>query len=119
MVGGEFGQLLRNIVGMGLRHVGGTEPVQGAQDPQVGEIVLTPGEAEQAEPVADRERVEVERISLVIGDRHRDEPLPVHMAVGAYVSHDGTRRDAGCGCRDTPLYSCSPATPYPIKTLIG
>ena len=23
--------------------------------------------------------------SLVIGDRHRDEPLPVHMAVGAYV----------------------------------
>ena len=86
MVGGQFGQHLRDIVGVGLRHVGRAEPVQGAQDPEVGEIVLPPGEAEQAEPVADRQRVEVERVSLVIGDRHRDEPLPVHMAVGAYVS---------------------------------
>ena len=86
MVGGEFGQFLRDIVGVGLRHMGSTEPVQGAEDPEIGEIVLPPGEAEQAEPVADRQRVEVERISLVIGDRHRDEPLPVHMAVGAYVS---------------------------------
>ena len=86
MVGGQFGQHLSHVVGVGLGHMGGAEPVQGAQDPQVGEIVLPPGEAEQAEPVADRERVEVERVSLVIGDRHRDEPLPVHMAVGAYVS---------------------------------
>ena len=68
---------------MGLGHMGGTEPVQGAQDPQVGEVVLPPGKAEQAEPVTDRERVEVERISLVVGDRHHDEPLPVHMAIGA------------------------------------
>ena len=83
VVGGQFGQHFRDIVGVGLRHVGGAKPVQGAQDPEVGEIVLPPGKAEQAEPVADRQRVEVERISLVIGDRHRDEPLPVHMAVGA------------------------------------
>jgi len=86
VVGREFGELLSHVVGVGLRHVGSPEPVQGAQDPQVREIVLPPGKAEQAEPVAHRQRVEVERVSLVIGDRHRDEPLPVHMAVGAYVS---------------------------------
>ena len=86
VVRGQFGQHLSHIVGMGLRHVGGAQPIQGAQHPEVGEIVLPPGEAEQAEPIADCERVEVERISLVIGNRHRDEPLPVHVAVGAYVS---------------------------------
>lgn len=112
MRGGEFGQHLRDVVGMRLGHVGTAQPVHGPQDPQVRDIVVAPGEAERAEPVADRQRVEVERVSLVIEYRHRDEPLPVREVAGACTPMMAPCRATGC---DMPPYPsrCQPVERRP------
>ncbi len=50
--GGQLSQHLGHVIGVGLGHVHPTEPVHGAQDPQIRDIVVAAGEIEQAEPVA-------------------------------------------------------------------
>jgi hypothetical protein len=40
------------------------EPVERTERPQVGDVIVAPGEVEQPEPVADGERVEVQRVPL-------------------------------------------------------
>jgi hypothetical protein len=52
------------------------EPVKRAQHPQVGEVVIAPGEVEQPEPIADRERVEVQRVAFGVAPVL---PLLVHL----------------------------------------
>jgi len=57
----ELREGLGDVFGVGLDMMDGAEPLKRAQHPQVGEVVVPPGEIEQAKAVADRERVEVQR----------------------------------------------------------
>ncbi len=45
---------------MGLELVDGPETVHGAEHPEVDQVVVAPGEVEQAEAVAHGERIQVE-----------------------------------------------------------
>jgi hypothetical protein len=61
IVGGcQLGEGRRHLVAVCLGLVHRAEPVQRSQHPQVGDVVITPGEVEQPESVADSERVKVQ-----------------------------------------------------------
>jgi hypothetical protein len=62
--GGQFGQGGGHVIGVCLELVHPAEPVKGTQHPQVGDVVVTPGEIEQPEPVADGECVKIQRVPL-------------------------------------------------------
>ena len=74
--GRELGQGDRDVGRVRLHLVHRAEPVKRAQHPQVGEVVIAPGEVEQPEPVADRERVEVQRVASGVAPVL---PLLVHL----------------------------------------
>ncbi len=82
---------LRDVFRVRLHLVHRAQPVKRAQHPQVGEVVVAPGEVEQPEPVADRERVEVQRVAS------RVAPVPVLLVVHlpAQYRHERAPRDCG------------------------
>jgi hypothetical protein len=59
----QLGQGDRHVLRVRLHLVHRAEPVKGAEHPQVSEVIVAPGEVEQPEPIADRERVEVQRVA--------------------------------------------------------
>jgi hypothetical protein len=62
--GGQFGQGGRHVIGVRLHLMDRTQPVERPQYPQVGDVIIAPGEVEQPEPVADGERVKIQRVPL-------------------------------------------------------
>ena len=62
--GAQLGEGSRHVIGVRLDLMHAAQPVQGPQHPQVGHVVIAPGEVEQPEPIADRERVKIQRVPL-------------------------------------------------------
>ena len=80
MAVGKLGECPGDVLGMGLDVVHGAQALERAQHPQVGEVIIAAGEVEQPEPVADRERVEVERWLRRPGRVMPGFIRPVHLA---------------------------------------
>ena len=74
--GRELGQGCRDVGRVRLDLMHRAEPVKRAQHPQVGEVVIAPGEVEQPESVADRERVEAQRVASGVAPVL---PLLIHL----------------------------------------
>ena len=109
---GQLPQGRLDLVGADLDPVDLAEAVHGAQDPQVGDVVVAPGEIEQPEAVADRERVQIQRPAL--GHRSNPRALPVDPSA-AYRARAGTPAgpEPVCGGKvPEPLWQC-PGTVRP------
>ena len=89
--GRQLGQGDRHVLRVRLHLVHRAEPVKRAEHPQVGEVIVAPGEVEQPEPVADRERVEVQRVASGVAPVL---VLLVHLA-STIPLPGGTMRDCG------------------------
>lgn len=107
MGGGEFGQLFRDIDGVGLGHMGGAEPVQGAQDPEIAEIVLPPVKRNRRNQslTANASRLNGSAWSsgIAIATSRSLSTWPSGLTFPLMAPPGAT----GCGCRDTPGRSTS------------
>ncbi|MBV9380534.1 MAG: hypothetical protein JO242_07675 [Streptosporangiaceae bacterium] len=98
--GGQLAEGRGHVIAVRLDLVDRAEPVQRPQHPQVGDVVVAAGEIEQPEPVADRERVEVQRVPpapvrTVRGSlRHRLALIPriVHACLFTWLHNTVARR---------------------------
>ena len=79
-----------NLVAVRLYLMHSTEPVQRPQHPQIRHVVITPGEVEQTKPVADGQRVEVQRVASGVAPVL---PLLVHLP----AQYRGRRVSRDCG----------------------
>jgi hypothetical protein len=63
-------------MGVRLHSMDSAQPVEHPQHPQVRDVVIAPGEVEQPAPIADGERVKIQRV-----------PLASVRAIGCLVCH--------------------------------
>ena len=101
--GAEFGQGSRHVIGVRLHLMDRAQPVERPQHPQVGDMVIAPGEVEQPEAITYGERVKIQRVPLA--SVHALGYLVCHRLVSYFrlpTAADRARHNAMRGLRPLP-----------------